>query len=400
MAPKESMSNSNRWTAEVDRDLLLAMLAAQNAITPQWKIVNDIMKRLGHSFTDSAVSQRWSKTIFKKFKEEHNIDDVGQLAAVAPPRAGRRPAAAAAASASSPVSGGDGSTGLSGTAALKPAPKRRGRPPKKAAQAAAAAAASSPTVTTDPAGGSDEGPLLKKLKTDDAKGEPDVADIKKEIVEADFDIPAAPAPNPKRTKTTAKSRAGRKPKVATGLTVPPHAGLMGTMQDVIPKVEARSAEMTQPMGQQYNPGQVDNMRMQPMGWQMGQSPQGQAQFGYMGNMMPQFGDNNMDRSPQLLNETDNSYADNFGFPYGSGSQQGQYGGDFGGDFDGDFGGTEGHAFDPNAQHGAFVPQVSTPDENTGVGVFGPDESSLASGGPPPPPTPEQSSKSDGENAFI
>lgn len=52
MAPKEV----NKWTAEADRDLLLSMLAAQNAIAPQWAKVNEIMRRLGHSFSDSAVS--------------------------------------------------------------------------------------------------------------------------------------------------------------------------------------------------------------------------------------------------------------------------------------------------------------------------------------------------------
>ena len=47
---------TNKWSPEVDRDLLLAMLAAQNAVTPQWKAVNDIMRSLGHNFSDSAVS--------------------------------------------------------------------------------------------------------------------------------------------------------------------------------------------------------------------------------------------------------------------------------------------------------------------------------------------------------
>ena len=52
MPPKEA----NKWTPEVDRDLLLAMLAAQNAVAPQWKTVNEVMRGLGHTFSDSAVS--------------------------------------------------------------------------------------------------------------------------------------------------------------------------------------------------------------------------------------------------------------------------------------------------------------------------------------------------------
>ncbi|KAK0378452.1 hypothetical protein CLIM01_04155 [Colletotrichum limetticola] len=63
----------NSWTVEAEKALLLSILTTANSgagIKPDWANVARRMSRLGYSYTVAALSQRFSKSLFKPFNEQ------------------------------------------------------------------------------------------------------------------------------------------------------------------------------------------------------------------------------------------------------------------------------------------------------------------------------------------
>ncbi|KAK1702816.1 hypothetical protein BDP67DRAFT_496629 [Colletotrichum lupini] len=63
----------NSWTVEAEKALLLSILTTANSgagIKPDWANVARRMNRLGYSYTVAALSQRFSKSLFKPFNEQ------------------------------------------------------------------------------------------------------------------------------------------------------------------------------------------------------------------------------------------------------------------------------------------------------------------------------------------
>ncbi|KAG8160466.1 hypothetical protein KVR01_010002 [Diaporthe batatas] len=69
------MSTNKKWDDASQKDLLFAMLMStgdgSGTIKPDWKEVEKMMNGWGYTFTIGAMSQHWSKTILKAFKERH-----------------------------------------------------------------------------------------------------------------------------------------------------------------------------------------------------------------------------------------------------------------------------------------------------------------------------------------
>ncbi|UQC74554.1 uncharacterized protein CLUP02_01205 [Colletotrichum lupini] len=63
----------NSWTVEAEKALLLSILTTANSgagIKPDWANVARRMSRLGYRYTVAALSQRFSKSLFKPFNEQ------------------------------------------------------------------------------------------------------------------------------------------------------------------------------------------------------------------------------------------------------------------------------------------------------------------------------------------
>ncbi|KAI5923073.1 hypothetical protein F4810DRAFT_710834 [Camillea tinctor] len=64
------------WNEKSERDLMLAMLMSGSSSpghfkAPHWASVVAIMTKMGYNTNESAISQRWSKNIFRDIKAEH-----------------------------------------------------------------------------------------------------------------------------------------------------------------------------------------------------------------------------------------------------------------------------------------------------------------------------------------
>ncbi|KKP07421.1 hypothetical protein THAR02_00483 [Trichoderma harzianum] len=73
MAPVEK-----KWDDSAERDLCVAIIQANQDGTKKtynWPRVEEIMIRLGHTFTKDAMSQHFSKTILKEFRARHPEGD-------------------------------------------------------------------------------------------------------------------------------------------------------------------------------------------------------------------------------------------------------------------------------------------------------------------------------------
>ncbi|KAH0525329.1 hypothetical protein TsFJ059_007713 [Trichoderma semiorbis] len=73
MAPVEK-----KWDDAAERDLCVAIIQANQdgaKKTYNWPRVEEIMIRLGHTFTKDAMSQHFSKTILKDFRARHPEGD-------------------------------------------------------------------------------------------------------------------------------------------------------------------------------------------------------------------------------------------------------------------------------------------------------------------------------------
>ncbi|SPO05752.1 uncharacterized protein DNG_08439 [Cephalotrichum gorgonifer] len=66
------MTSKVSWTAEADRDLLVAMAMTESGSkpSPKWDKVQTIMEGWGYGFTSSAMYQHFSKQIWKQIVQK------------------------------------------------------------------------------------------------------------------------------------------------------------------------------------------------------------------------------------------------------------------------------------------------------------------------------------------
>ncbi|KAK6069067.1 hypothetical protein SCUP234_10857 [Seiridium cupressi] len=68
-------ANMGKWDDKSDRDLIFAILLTVKGDGPlkvSWELIKQQMDSWGHDFSKDAMNQRWSKTIFKEFKNSKN----------------------------------------------------------------------------------------------------------------------------------------------------------------------------------------------------------------------------------------------------------------------------------------------------------------------------------------
>ncbi|KAI7774694.1 hypothetical protein LA080_008001 [Diaporthe eres] len=91
------MSTTKKWDDTSQKDLVFAMLMStgDGNIKADWQKVEKIMISWGYNFTIGAMSQHWSKTILKAFKERHpdNAKDGDNTNPATPVKVGAGPRA-------------------------------------------------------------------------------------------------------------------------------------------------------------------------------------------------------------------------------------------------------------------------------------------------------------------
>ncbi|KAG5922749.1 hypothetical protein E4U42_005351 [Claviceps africana] len=68
------MAPSKKWELAAEMDLCMAIiLTGGSASSYKWPEIHTIMCQLGHTFTKDAISQHFTKSILRGFKERHGL---------------------------------------------------------------------------------------------------------------------------------------------------------------------------------------------------------------------------------------------------------------------------------------------------------------------------------------
>ncbi|KID98620.1 hypothetical protein MAJ_05276, partial [Metarhizium majus ARSEF 297] len=86
------MPFSKKWEITAELDLCMAVIFTGGSVgSYKWPEIHELMVKFGHDFTKDAISQHFTKSILKSFKDRHGLP-AGKLESMTPTKTKRKAA--------------------------------------------------------------------------------------------------------------------------------------------------------------------------------------------------------------------------------------------------------------------------------------------------------------------